>query len=115
MAVDVHDVAAAQRWYKEKMGLGYFSTDLDEEEGSMKLGYSAEEAFVYLLKVSNGKRPDVMPGHPPIIFARKLDAAIAFLSSHGVDVGPLQHDSAGNHFIRFHDLEGNELEVCQQT
>jgi hypothetical protein len=34
VAVDVRDVAAAQRWYSEKLGLGYFSTEVKAEEGS---------------------------------------------------------------------------------
>jgi hypothetical protein len=30
VAVDLRDIAAAQRWYAEKMGLDYSSTDVEE-------------------------------------------------------------------------------------
>jgi catechol 2,3-dioxygenase-like lactoylglutathione lyase family enzyme len=115
IAVDVRDVAAAQGWYEEKMGLHYASTDLDKEEGSIKLGYSAEETFVYLVEDTSGRRPSFVPGHPPILFVSKLSAAHEFLSSRGANVGPLLQDSGGNHFFRFRDLDDNELEVCQET
>ena len=110
--MDVRDIAAAQRWYADKMGFQYSSTDLGDDEGDMVLGYSAEEIFLALVKVSGGEKPNSNPRHPPIIFAKKLDAAHEYLSSRGVDVGPVQQDSGGNHFFRFRDLEGNELEVC---
>jgi catechol 2,3-dioxygenase-like lactoylglutathione lyase family enzyme len=112
VAVDVRDVATAQRWYKEKMGLPYFSTDV--EEADMVLGYSAEDANLSLVKCTGSNRPDSVPGHPPIIFAKKLATAHEYLSARGVNVGPIQQDSGGNHFFRFRDLDGNELEVCQE-
>lgn len=112
VAGDVRDIAAAQRWYAEKMGFQYSSTEMDEEEGDMVLGYSAGEIFLALVKVSGSERPDRDPHHPAIIFAKKLAAAHEYLSSRGVDVGPVQQDSGGNHFFRFRNLEGNELEVC---
>jgi catechol 2,3-dioxygenase-like lactoylglutathione lyase family enzyme len=112
VAVDAHDVAAAQRWYAEKLGLRYSSTEV--EEASMELGYSPDDVVVYLTEVSGNERPDVQPRHPPIIFARKLPEAHEYLSSGGVDVGSIQSDSGGNQFFRFRDLEGNELEVYQE-
>jgi len=111
VAVDVHDVAVAQRWYAEKLGLRYSSTEV--EEASMELGYSPDEVVVYLVEVAGNKRPDSQPGRPPIMFARKVADARECLSSRGVDVGPIQFDSGGNRFFRFRDMEGNELEVCQ--
>jgi len=113
VAVDVRDIAAARRWYAEKMGLDYSSTDV--EEANMVLGYSAQNAYLYLVKVTGADRPDRTPGRPPIIFASKLMVAREYLSSRGVDVGPLPEDAGGNHFFRFRDLEGNELEVCQES
>src|SRR5271156_3261571 len=41
VAVNVHDVAAAQRWYAEKLGLRYSSTK--DAEATMVLGYSADD------------------------------------------------------------------------
>lgn len=113
VAVDVRNVAAAQRWYSEKLGLPYSSAEV--EEASMELGYSADLIVIYLIEISGNERPDRRPDRPPIMFARKLVAAHEFLSSRCVDVGPIQSDSGGNHFFRFRDLEGNELEVCQDS
>jgi catechol 2,3-dioxygenase-like lactoylglutathione lyase family enzyme len=113
VAVNVRDIVAAQQWYKEKMGLHYSSPDV--QEADMLLGYSAEDAYLSLAKITGSERPDRRRGRPPIIFAGKLTAAHEYLSSRGVDVGDVQEDSGGNHFFRFRDLEGNELEVCQES
>jgi len=115
IAVDVVDLEAARRWYSEKLGLGYSSTELAEEEGDMVLGYSAEQPLVYLVEVEAGERADARPNHPPILFAPKVDAAHRYLSSRGVSTNPVESDRGGNRFFRFRDLEGNEVEVCQQT
>jgi catechol 2,3-dioxygenase-like lactoylglutathione lyase family enzyme len=114
IAVDVVNLEAARRWYAEKLGLDYSSTDLPEEEGSMVLGYSAKERLVYLNQVVGNRHPNARPGHPPMLFASKVEAAHEYLSSRAVAVGPLQSDSGGNRFFRFSDLEGNEVEVCQE-
>ena len=113
VSVEVRDVAAAQRWYSEKLGLPYSSTDV--EEASMVLGYSKDDADLYLTEIPQSADAKKQSSRPPIIFASKLEAAHEFLSSRGVELGPVQADSGGNRFFRFHDLEGNELEVCQQT
>jgi catechol 2,3-dioxygenase-like lactoylglutathione lyase family enzyme len=115
VAVDVRDIDAAQLWYAEKLGMHYSSSEVDAEVGNMVLGYSADQIFLSLVKISGQEKPDSVPGHPPIIFAKKLTAAHEYLASRSVDVGPLQQDSGGNHFFRFRDLEGNELEVCQES
>src|SRR3989441_12760395 len=111
--VEVRDVAAAQRWYSEKLGLRYSSATV--EEASVVLGYSADDAELYLVEVSGNKDSESQAGRPPIIFASKLAAAHEYLSSRGVAVSPVQSDSGGNKFFRFRDLEGNELEVCQKS
>lgn len=108
----VSDVAAAQRWYSEKLGLPYSAADV--EEASLELGYSPDSVVVYLVEISSNERPNESPGRPPIMFARKLADAHECLSTRGVDVGPIEADSGGNQFFRFRDLEGNELEVCQE-
>jgi hypothetical protein len=111
VAVDVHDSAAAQRCYSEKLGLSYSS--INAEDGGLELGYSADSVVVYLGKISGNAHPNKSPERPPIVFARKLAEAHEYLSTRGVDVGPIQTDYGGNQFFRFRDLEGNELEVCQ--
>ena len=113
VVVEVRDAAAAQRWYSEKLGLRYSSTKV--EEASVVLGYSADDAELYLVEVSGNKDSESQAGRPPIIFASKLAAAHEYLSSRGVAVSPVQSDSGGNKFFRFRDLEGNELEVCQES
>jgi hypothetical protein len=110
VAVDVVDVAAARRCYSEKLGLTYSSTKVE-----VVLGYSEHEPQVYLSGVIDHLRPDLIPGRPPILFAKKPETAHEHLSSRGVGVGPLQTDSGGSRFFRSRDLEGNEVEVCQQT
>jgi len=99
-------------WYAEKLGFSYSSADV--EEASLELGYSSDSIVVYLVEITGSARPNKSPGKPPIMFARKLADAHEDLSSKGVDVGPIQSDSGGNQFFRFRDLEGNELEVCQE-
>jgi hypothetical protein len=87
----------------------------DVEEASLELGYSADSIVVYLVEISGSERSNRSPGKPPIMFARKLADAHEHLSSRGVDVGPIQSDSGGNQFFWFRDLEGSELEVCQES
>ena len=112
VAVDVRNIAAAQQWYSEKLGLSYSSTQV--EEASMVLGYSADDAKLYLVEISGNRRPNSQLGRAPIMFVRNLAAAHEHLSARGVTVGPLQNDSGGNNYFRFRDLENNELEVCQE-
>ena len=112
VVVDVRDVVAAQQWYSEKLGLSYSSAEV--EEASLELGYSADSVVVYLAEIVGNARPNESLGRPPIMFARKLADAHEYLSTRGVDVGLIQSDSGGNQFFRFRDLEGNELEVCQE-
>lgn len=113
VVIEVRDVAAAQRWYSEKLGLRYSSTEA--QEASVVLGYSDDDAELYLVESSGNERSESHSGKPPIIFASILAAAHEYLSSRGVAVGPLQTDSGGNRFFRFRDLEGNELEICQES
>ena len=113
--VDVLDIDAARIWYAEKLGFTYSSTNVDPEEADLLLGYSETEILFYFCRVIDGKRRNARPGHPPILFAKKVDDAHEFLIARGVDAGALQSDSGGNRFFRFRDLEGNEVEVCQNT
>jgi catechol 2,3-dioxygenase-like lactoylglutathione lyase family enzyme len=109
--VDVADLEAARAWYGEKLGFTYSSTKV--EEADLVLGYSEKEILFYFCRVVDGKRPNARPGHPPILFAKKVEDAHEYLVAGGVDVSAVQHDSGGNRFFRFRDLEGNEVEVCQ--
>ena len=113
VVVSVRDVEAARRWYSKKLRLPYSSTEV--EEASMEVGYSAEAVVIYFVGISRNERPDKSSRRPPIMFARNVAQAHESLCSRGVDAGPIQSDSGGNQFFRFRDLEGNELEVCQEN
>jgi hypothetical protein len=113
VAVNVRDVETARRWYSEKLRLPYSSMEV--EEASMELGYSAEAVVIYLVGISCTERPEKSSRRPPIMFVRKVTQAHEWLCSRGVDAGPIQSDAGGNQFFRFRDLEGNELEVCQEN
>jgi hypothetical protein len=112
VAVDVRDIAAAQRWYEQKMRLDYSSTDV--EEADLVLGYSAQNAYRYLVKVTGADGPDRTPGRPPIIFAGKLMVAREYLSSRGCGCRVPSRRLRWQSFFRFRDLQGNELEACQE-
>jgi hypothetical protein len=107
------DLEAARLWYAEKLGFTYSSTE--DENADVVLGYSDQEVHVYLSRVVDNNRPNLRPGHPPMLFAKKLDNVREVLITRGVDVGESQKDSGGNQFFRFRDLEGNEIEVGQDT
>jgi catechol 2,3-dioxygenase-like lactoylglutathione lyase family enzyme len=112
VSLKVHDLEAARRWYSEKLKLPYSSAEV--EEASMELGYSSDLVVICLVGISGDNRAAKSPGRPPIIFARRLARAHEILCKQGVEAGPIQKDSGGNQFFRFRDLEGNELEVCQE-
>ena len=95
-----------------KTWLSYSSADV--EEAAMEIGYSPDSVVVYLVEASGNKHSSQSPERPPVMFAKKLAEAHEYLSARGVHVGPIQSDSGGNQFFRFRDLEGNELEVCQE-
>ena len=113
ISVTVVDVAATERWYSEKLGLDYSSTEV--EEASAVPGYFKEDPKIYLCDIAANQRAGVQPARPPILSAKKVEVAHEYLASRGVAHGPLRSDSGGNRFFRFRDLEGNEVEVCQDT
>jgi hypothetical protein len=50
----------------------------------------------------------------PVIFSGKLKKAHEHLSRHGVVVGPIQGDEVP-HFFEIRDIEGNVIEICEET
>lgn len=111
VVVTVRDVAAARNWYTEKLDLTYSSSEV--EEADLEMGYSPEEIVVYIMKASDNESQQDRDPRPPIIISGNLAKAHKFLISRNVDIGPVQSDSGDNQFFRFRDLDGNELEVCQ--
>lgn len=106
------DVAAAKRWYSEKLGLHYFSNK--GQKIGIAAGYSDKAIVVYLVQISAGEKPGNQSPRSPIMFAWRLADAHEYLSSKNVNVSPIQKDYSGNPFFRFRDLEGNEIEVCKE-
>ncbi len=73
VVVDVRDIAAAQRWYCEKLGLSYSSPDV--EEASMELGYSPDSIVAYLVEISGSQRPNKSPASAYRIHRTNRDLA----------------------------------------
>lgn len=110
--VSAGDKEALSRWYREHLGFSY-SALVDAPEGSyIELGYSAIEVHI---SVGQASKEEMTASRvpPPILFAKKVDAAWEYLVSHGVAPGPIQQDSGGIRFFRFRDPDGNKVEVCQ--
>jgi catechol 2,3-dioxygenase-like lactoylglutathione lyase family enzyme len=60
VVVEVRDVAVAQRWYSEKLGFRYSSTEV--EEASVVLGYSDDDAQLYPRHLHRNGRGSVDSG-----------------------------------------------------
>jgi hypothetical protein len=50
----------------------------------------------------------------PVIFSDKLKKAHDHLSGRGVVVGPIQGE-ASPHFFEIRDIEGNVIEICEES
>jgi hypothetical protein len=81
----------------------------------MEVGTPPDAVVIYLSKVSGSERPNGQTGKLPNMFSRRLVDAHEYSSLRNAEVDPIQCDSGSNQFVRFRDLEGNELEVCQET
>jgi catechol 2,3-dioxygenase-like lactoylglutathione lyase family enzyme len=110
-AVDVRNLAAAREWYMEKLGLRQARTDRVEDSGRpfADLHISNADQFLSLVELESGSHAE---SRHVVFFAGNLEKAYSWLTSRGVAVEPITSDSGGNRFFRFHDLEGNSIEVC---
>ena len=107
----MRNLAASRDWYKEKLGLREDHTRKKDDSGrpfvDLKIG--GEDTCVSLVELS----PDAFAKDQHVIFFTKnIDKAQGWLAERGVLVEPARADSGGNRFFRFHDLEGNTIEVC---
>jgi hypothetical protein len=68
-----------------------------------------DETFVSLVELPPGASAE---DRPVIFFAKNLQKAHQWLAARGVLVESITSDSGGNRLFRFHDLEGNPIEVC---
>lgn len=110
-AVDVRNLVAAREWYKEKLGLCEAKTNREEDSGRpfADLHTSNEGTFISLVELQPGAPPE---NRHVIFFTKDLDKAHQWFAGRGVAVEPMATDFGGNRFFRFHDLEGNAIEVC---
>jgi len=110
-AIDVHNLAAARDWYKEKLGLHEARSDRVEDSGRpfTDLRISSNATFLSLVELPPGASAE---NRHVIFFAKKLEKTHQWLAGRGVLVEPITTDSGGNRLFRFQDLEGNTLEVC---
>src|SRR6516165_3329174 len=111
-AVDVRNLAAVRKWYKEK--LGFHEADKDHEEDSGRrpftdLYVSNDDTLLSLVQLGPGTSAEK---RHVIFYAKDLEKAHHWLIDRGVTVPPATADSGGNRFFQFQDLEGNTIEVC---
>jgi catechol 2,3-dioxygenase-like lactoylglutathione lyase family enzyme len=110
VSVGVRDLGRAVAWYQEKLGLRL--TPLTSEDFDAFLGLSKDDDVgLALVAIPAGQTTVNVEGHP-ILFTKRIEACREDLTSRGIQVGPLQHDSGGNAFFQFQDVEGNLIEVC---
>ena len=110
VAVRNLDVAAA--WYKQKFDLPESRKIEDDEPGSdnsdsVELSTHNLEIKVLLLAATD--YPD-----RPILDTRNAAKAREWLLARGVEVGPVQTDRQGTHYVEMRDLEGNTIEICEE-
>jgi catechol 2,3-dioxygenase-like lactoylglutathione lyase family enzyme len=110
-AVDVRNLAAVRKWYKEKLGFHEADENRQVDPGRphTDLYGSNEETFLSLVQLGPGTSAE--KGHV-IFYAKNLEKAHQWLIDRGVTVQPATADSGGNRFFQFQDLEGNTIEVC---
>jgi catechol 2,3-dioxygenase-like lactoylglutathione lyase family enzyme len=110
-AIDVRNLAALREWYKKTLGLREAPDDREEDSGRpfVDLRFANDETLISLVQLKPGASPE--SGHV-IFYAKNLEKAQQWLAEREVFVEPITADSGGNRFFRFHDLEGNKIEVC---
>jgi catechol 2,3-dioxygenase-like lactoylglutathione lyase family enzyme len=110
-AIDVRNLAGMREWYKERLGLREANTDREEDSGRpfTDLYISNDETVLSLVELASGATAEK---RHVIFYAKHLEKAHQWLAGRGVFVEPITSDSGGNRLFRFHDLEGNTIEVC---
>jgi catechol 2,3-dioxygenase-like lactoylglutathione lyase family enzyme len=110
-AVDVRNLVGARDWYKEKLGLNDSHAKRQDDSGRpfVDLQFSKNDAFLSLVELP----PDASAENRHVVFFTKnLEKTHQWLGARGVLVEPITSDSGGNRLFRFHDSEGNTIEVC---
>jgi len=110
-AIDVRNLFGMREWYKEKLALQEVNTDREEDSGRpfADLHISNDDTFLSLVELPSGATAEK---RHVIFYAKNLAKAHKWLVGRGVFVEPITTDSGENRLFRFHDLEGNTIEVC---
>ena len=110
-AIDARNLADLREWYKEKLGLQEATNNREEDSGRpfADLHISSDDTFLSLVELPSGATAEK---RHVIFYAKHLEQAHKWLVGRGVFVEPISTDSGGNQLFRFHDLEGNTIEVC---
>jgi catechol 2,3-dioxygenase-like lactoylglutathione lyase family enzyme len=109
IVVCISNREAAIAWYKEKLDLRESAHPIEDgEPGDILLTSRKDELRVILTAAGTGE-PD-----RPILDTRNAAKAREWLLALGVEVGPVQTDIQGTHYIEMRDLEGNSIEICEE-
>jgi catechol 2,3-dioxygenase-like lactoylglutathione lyase family enzyme len=109
IVVCVSNREAASAWYKEKLDLRESADPIaDGEPGDIMLASRKDEIRVVVTAAGTGE-PD-----RPMLDTRNAAKAREWLLARGVEVGPVQTDRQGTHYIEMRDLEGNSIEICEE-
>jgi catechol 2,3-dioxygenase-like lactoylglutathione lyase family enzyme len=110
--VEVRNLAAARKWYQEKLGLREAQDRTEDDSGRPFADLCISERggmCISLVELEPGASPAKQHS---ILYARKLEKAHEWLAQRGVAVEPITFDSGRNRFFRFRDPEGNAIEIC---
>jgi catechol 2,3-dioxygenase-like lactoylglutathione lyase family enzyme len=107
--IGAHDIAAATKWYIEKLGLRKIEVEQDDCPECITLGLSKDQYAITL--GSPGRPTDELT---PMLYTANVRKAREFLSSRGVRVGEIQQDRQGTLYFEMQDLEGNVIEITEE-
>ncbi|HET9365638.1 MAG TPA: VOC family protein [Candidatus Angelobacter sp.] len=109
IVICVSNLEATVAWYKEKLDLRE-SMHLIEDGQPEGILLSSRKDEIRVVVTAAG------PGEPdrPILDTHNAAKAREWLMERGVEVGPVQIDRQGTHYIEMRDLEGNSIEICEE-
>jgi len=113
ISVAAKNLAAAADWYQSIFDLDRQEKPEENEIWLGRLGKGALDPMVAIVGIhSDGDRSRI-PKHP-IIFTKNIKKAHRWFSERILTTEAIQSDSGGNAFFKFRDIEGNEVEVCEE-
>jgi|SRR6476659_9746132 catechol 2,3-dioxygenase-like lactoylglutathione lyase family enzyme len=112
IVVAVRNLEAASAWYQEKFDLRYEKVKPDVDESPSILLVSREgEPRISLMTKDDDDAGEI---DRPIMDTASAAKAREWLLARGVEVGPVQTDRQGTHFVEMRDLENNMIEICEE-